>query len=446
MDDDKFRAEIARMHSVRQAIRDLDAAGREAFVRGLVETGAGSARDWLLCARDSQIPPLGHWAIWLMLAGRGFGKTHALSATCHMAVRAGLQRINYVVPTAADAYDVAVNGPSGILHTAGSGPAPRWEPSKRRCTWPNGAICAFYSGDEPDQLRGPQAELCLIDEIARMAKQAEVFSNADFGLRLGPVPRMIIATTPKPTLFIKELVKKDRLVKTTGTTYDNAAHLPPAFLERMKFYEGTRKGRQELFGELLLDPENALFLDHWICRDPVAPEMIEQVSVGVDPSGGADEVGIVVGALLTDGRFGVLADRSLKAATPGQWGDAVVQAHDEFGALDCTVEVNYGGAMATDVIKSAAQRAHQDGKRDSDLIRVREVVASRGKVLRAEPVALLYEKAKVLHRPGMGKLEEEMLSFGRDHDTKTDGSPNRLDAAVHVISRLSKIITSIPIA
>jgi phage terminase large subunit-like protein len=280
-----------------------------------------------------------------------------------------------------------------------------------------------------------------------MRLQAEVYDQANMGLRLGPAPRMLIATTPRPTLFIKKLVKQDRLVITTGSTFDNEARLSPAFLRRIRdLYEGTRIGRQELNGALLLDPENALFKDDWIIRDPVPEEMIEQASVGVDPSGGGDEIGIVVAALLTDGRLAVLADRSLSAASPGQWGDTVVAAYDEFQCDDAVVELNYGGAMATDVVKQAADRAFQMGKRESNLIKIKEVTASRGKVMRAEPISLMYEKNKVLHRRGLDQLEAEMMSFSRDWDTKVDGSPNRLDAAVWVLTRLSKIITEIPIA
>jgi phage terminase large subunit-like protein len=154
----------------------------------------------------------------------------------------------------------------------------------------------------------------------------------------------------------------------------------------------------------------------------------------------------VVGALLTDGRLAVLADRSLSAASPGQWGDEVVKAYDEFSCDDAVVELNFGGAMASDVVKQAADRAVQRGKRATDLIRIKEVTASRGKVLRAEPISLLYEKNRVLHRRSLDQLEGEMLSFSREWDRQVDGSPNRLDAAVWVLTRLSRIVTYIPIA
>jgi phage terminase large subunit-like protein len=168
------------------------------------------------------------------------------------------------------------------------------------------------------------------------------------------------------------------------------------------------------------------------------------VTVGVDPSGGADVVGIVVSALLTDGRFAILADRSVEGS-PATWGDAVERAHDDYDADDVCVEINFGGAMCTDVVKSAAKRAHEKGARGTDLIRVKEVTASRGKVLRAEPVSLLWEQGKVLMRPGMEALELEMLQ-SREWDRAIHGSPNRLDAMVWSVTRLARVVTKIPIA
>jgi phage terminase large subunit-like protein len=188
-----------------------------------------------------------------------------------------------------------------------------------------------------------------------------------------------------------------------------------------------------------------LFEEAWLIHDPVDESLIEQVTVGVDPSGSKDEVGIVAAALLTDGRLAVLADRSV-SGTPAQWGDAVVRASDDFDADDVTVEVNFGGALASDVIRQAADRAFQQDRRSTNMIRIKEVSASRGKVMRAEPVSLLYERNRVLHRRGLEKLEAEMLSFSRDWSRDVDGSPNRLDAAIWALSRLAKIQTSIPIA
>jgi phage terminase large subunit-like protein len=197
---------------------------------------------------------------------------------------------------------------------------------------------------------------------------------------------------------------------------------------------------------MILDPLNALFKDNWLVHNEVPEDIIEQVTVGVDPSGGGDEVGIVASALLNDGRFAVLADRTT-VGSPAQWGEAVVRCHDDFDADDVVVEVNFGGDMAaTELVKQAAERVHQRGERESNMIRIREVSSSRGKVMRAEPISLLYEKSRVLHRRGLDQLEAEMMAFSREWDRAVDGSPNRLDAMIWGITRLSKIITQIPIA
>jgi phage terminase large subunit-like protein len=279
-----------------------------------------------------------------------------------------------------------------------------------------------------------------------MRYQQQVFDMAMLGLRLGDKPRLFMATTPKTTPFMKRLVKMDRIAITTGSTYDNAAHLSADFLRRVKeHYEGTFIGRQELQGNMILDPPNALFKDEWLKRGVIDESTIEQATVGVDPSGGTDEIGIVASALLNDGKYAVLADRST-TGSPATWGDAVVKAHDDFEADDVVVEVNFGGQMAEDVVKQAADRAFEQGRRPTNMIRVKAVSASRGKAMRAEPISLLYEKGRVQHAPGLDQLEGEMLAFSREWDRDKDGSPNRLDACVWGLTRLSKVITDIPIA
>jgi phage terminase large subunit-like protein len=269
------------------------------------------------------------------------------------------------------------------------------------------------------------------------------------GLRLGAAPRLFIATTPRPSKLMKSLVKMDGIALTTGSTWDNAANLAPSFIKKInELYSGTRLGRQELEGALLLDPPDALFKDDWFKIEPVPNELIEIATVGVDPGGGAeegDQAGIVVAALLTDGRYAVLADRTCDG-TPAVWGEAAVRAADDFDADEIVAETNFGAKMVISVIEHAAERLHAEGKRRDPMIRIREVNASRGKVMRAEPVSLLYEKGRVVHRPGLAKLEQEMLSFSRQFDRRVDGSPNRLDAAVWALSRLSRVVTDIPMA
>ncbi|MGY8682674.1 terminase family protein [Bradyrhizobium sp. UFLA05-153] len=440
---DRFLREIWDMHELRKDVRSLPRARAEEFTKRL---GDDAADDWVFRARDAQLPPSDLEWCWLFLGGRGTGKSHSMSAAVHMAVRAGISRIHLIAPTTADFHDVNLEGRSGILATCGRDPRPRWTSSKRRLEWPNGAMCVFFSGEEPDSLRGPQCEMCVIDEIARMRYQQAVFDMAMMGLRLGDKPRMLIATTPRTTPFMKKLVAMDGIRITSGSTYDNAAHLAPDFLRKIReIYEGTRLGRQELHGAMILDPVNALFKDDWLIHDEVPEESIEQATVGVDPSGGADEVGIVVSALLNDGRFAVLADRST-SGSPAQWGEAAVKAHDDFDGDDIVVEINFGGDMATEVIKQAAERIHARGERGTNMIRIKEVSASRGKAMRAEPISLLYEKGRVLHRRGLDQLESEMMAFSREWDRAVDGSPNRLDAMVWGLTRLSKVITQIPIA
>ena len=441
---DPFLNEIHAIHDLRARIRELSDSDRMRMAETLGESLADS---WALTARDAQLPPRDLGWCWLFVGGRGTGKTRALSGCVHAAIRSGLKRLHYIAPTTGDIHAVSVEGPAGIMSTIGEADdAPRWVPSKRRLEWPNGAICTFFSGEEPEALRGPQCEICFIDELARMTYQQQAFDMAMLGLRLGKLPRVLIATTPRPTPLFKRLVQMDGTTITRGSTWDNAANLAESFIAKIReLYEGTRLGRQELEGHLLLDPPNALFKDDWLKRDIIDEATIEQVTVGCYPSGGGDKAGIVVGALLTDGRYAVLADRTCEG-TPARWGEEVVRAYYEFGADDVCVEINFGGGMATEVIKQAADRAFAEGRRPDNMIRIREVTASRGKAMRAEPVSLLFEKGRVILAPGMKALEEEMLSFSRDYDRKIDGSPNRLDGMVWALARLSKVVLDVPIA
>jgi phage terminase large subunit-like protein len=440
---DRFAVEINRIHDIRARLKALNDDERRVLAKSLTDDVAG---DWIFTARDAQLPPRDLDWCWLFLGGRGTGKTHSVSSAVHMAIRAGIKRLHVIAPTTADVHDVNLEGSSGILATAPDDMRPRWLATKRRLEWPNGAKAVMFSGEEPDSLRGPQCEMAIIDEIGRMRYQQEVFDMMMMGLRLGDKPRVLIATTPRPSPFMKKLTAMADIRITSGTTYENAQHLSASFLKKIReLYEGTRLGRQELLGGMLLDPAGALFKDEWLQHEDIPDGEIEQVAIGVDPSGGSDDVGIVVSALLNNGRFAVLADRTL-TASPAQWGDEVVRAYDEFDADDVVVERNFGGDMAVEVVKAAAERAFDRGERALPMIRIDDVVASRGKVLRAEPISLLYEKGRVLHRRGLDQLEGEMLSFSREWDRSVDGSPNRLDAMVWGLSRLSRVVTHIPMA
>lgn len=430
---DRYHDEVRKLWRLRDEIRGMTPAE---LVKLAVSLGDNHAKDWIFTARDNQLPPLDFFDTWVINAGRGFGKTRAGAEAVHLAVEAGYRRLHLVGPTAADVRDVIVEGESGILATAKPGVEIEWVPSKRRLEWPNGAIAITFSGEEPESLRGPQCEFCWIDEIARMRYQEMVYDMATFGLRLGDQPRMLITTTPRPTQFYKKLLKRSSVVRTGGSIYENEEHLAQSFLDKVReTYEGTSLGQQELHG-LLMELESDLFRMEWIRRD--LPPMLEmsEVAVGVDPSGGADEIGIVVAGRHQSGNSVVLADRTVKGS-PESWGRAAVKAYDDFSADNLVVEVNYGGDMATSVIQQAALNMYSKSERDSPSIRIKQVTASRGKVLRAEPVSLLYEQGKVIHAANLQKLEAEMSSFTKDWDRKVDGSPNRLDAMVWALTKTS---------
>lgn len=396
--------------------------------------------DWRFFARPSQLPPDGDWQTWLILAGRGFGKTRTGSEWVREQVRQGVSRIALVAPTASDARDVMVEGESGLLSVCWAGDRtyageivgrPSYEPSKRRLTWANGAMATLFSAEEPERLRGPQHEVMWADELAAWKYLRETWDMAMFGLRLGTRPRICITTTPKPLPVLREIVKDPRTVITRGSTFDNAQNLAPAFLQAIRDkYEGTRLGRQELNAEVLDDVPGALFTREMIDKALVraAPDLV-RVVVAVDPSGTkgesdkGDSIGIVVAGKGTDGNAYVLADRTCKLSPDG-WGKRVVAAYHEFNADRIVAERNFGGAMVEHVIRTVEPRAAY-----------REVTASRGKIARAEPVAALYEQSKVKHVGGFSELEDQMCALTPD-GFLGDGSPDRADALVWAITEL----------
>lgn len=434
---DRFHDEAVKLHEIRELIKTLN----DDELAALAESyGDESLSDWRFMARASQLPPVDWLDTWLITAGRGFGKTRVGSECCHLAVEAGIMRMHIIAPTAADYRDVNIEGPSGLLATAPAGVKLEWEPSKRRITWPNGAHAILFSGDEPESLRGPQCEFCWIDELARMRYQQMVYDMAVFGLRLGDRPRMLVTTTPRPTQFFKKLVATKGVILTGGSTYENQDNLAASFLEKVRdAYEGTSLGQQELHG-LMAEVEGDLFKMDWIGRSAITLGDFTRIAVGVDPSGGGDEIGIVVAGARRDKRAGVVADRTCKGS-PEAWGRATVQAYDDYGADVVVVERNYGGDMAESVVKTAAAELYRQGKRESAAIKIKMVTASRGKVIRAEPVSLLYEQGRVDHAKNLQKLEAEMSSFTKDWDRTKDGSPNRLDAMVWALTETSVTTT-----
>lgn len=381
--------------------------------------------DWPIWARADQLAPAGDWRIWALLAGRGYGKTRLGAEFVRSQVENGnAKRIALVGRTAADVRDVIVEGESGLLSVCPPWNKPRYEPSRRRITWPNGAIATTYTGDEPNTLRGPQHDLAWCDELAAF-RYEETWDNLLMGLRLGNNPRCIVTTTPKNTPLIKRLLDDQTVHVTRGTSFDNRANLPPSFFEQIiKRYEGTRLGRQELYAEILSDSPGALWKRANIENSRVTkiPDL-KRIIVAIDPSvtsqEGAAETGIIVAGSAGDEYF-VLADSSLRG-TPNQWAVAAISAYKLHKADKIVGEANNGG----DLIEANLRTVDKN-------ISFKKVHASRGKVIRAEPVASLYEQGRVHHVGYFAELEDQLCSW-----QPGETSPDRLDALVWALTELS---------
>lgn len=384
--------------------------------------------DWQFWARPDQLPPKAAWQVWLILAGRGWGKTRTGAEAVIEAVKNGAKRIALVGATSADTRDVMVEGESGIIACSRPDFMPEYEPSKRRLTWPNGAIATTYSGEEPNRLRGPQHDFAWADEPAAW-KYPETWDMLMFGLRLGEDPRCVATTTPRPTKLIREIKDGDGTVLTRGTTYDNKANLAPTFFSKIiTKYEGTRLGRQELNGEILEDNPGALWKRAVIdnLRVKEAPVLI-RIVVGVDPAvtsnPDSDETGIVVAGKAADGHCYVLGDYSVQG-TPLEWATASIRAYQTHKADKIIGEANNGGDLVEVNIRTVDTFAAY-GK----------VHASRGKHTRAEPISSLYEQGKVHHVGSFVQLEDQMCEWAPDTGEK---SPDRMDALVWALTELTQ--------
>jgi phage terminase large subunit-like protein len=391
--------------------------------------------DWEYHARPQQIMPPGDWSYWLILAGRGFGKTRTGAETVRIWARTE-EYVNLIGATADDARDIMVEGESGILACCPKGERPDYKKADRKLIWPNGATSLIFTADEPERLRGKQHSKLWGDETASW-RYPEAWDQAKFGLRLGDRPQAVITTTPRSTNVIRDLIADPHTVTVRGTTYDNKAYLAPTFFtEIVKQYEGTRLGRQELMAELLEDTPGALWrrsvLDEY--RVPRGAEPVfSRVVIAVDPAVStgekSDETGIVVVGLAHDDkgtpRGYVLEDASGRYS-PDEWSRQVAALNARYDA-DCIVgEANMGGDMVAHLIKSVLPNS-----------RVSMVTATRGKVTRAEPVSALYEQGRVSHVGRHDQLEDQMVAFTSDFDRKVQGySPDRVDALVWALTEL----------
>lgn len=398
--------------------------------------GDGAAAFWTRCwglfGRDGQQPPPGPWRTWLILGGRGFGKTWAGAEWVRQRARRGNARIALVGAIEAAVRDVMIEGPSGLIAIADDHERPVWQSSRGRLVWPSGAQAFVHSGANANSLRGPEFDYAWGDEIAKWEQAEAAWTNLQLGLRRGRAPRAVVTTTPRPVPLLRTLVRDPATAVTRGATSANDL-LAPAYARAMAAaYAGTRIGRQELEGELIDDVEGAL-RTRALCaaaawpRGLALPPMV-RVVVGVDPPASAtgDACGIVAVGAAADGRAFVLADASVTRASPERWARAVADTAASHGADRVVAEANNGGDMVASVLRSA----------DSGLP-VTLVHAARGKVARAEPVAILYERSLVHHVGSLSALEDELCGLLVGGGYEGPGrSPDRADALVWALSAL----------
>lgn len=410
-----------------------------AFLDQIGEVGRMTLlHDWAVHARPEQLPPPGDWRLWLMLAGRGFGKTRAGAEWVRSIAEAdGGARIALVGASLHEARSVMVEGESGLLAIAPWWDRPIWHPALRRLVWKSGAQAMLFGAADPDSLRGPQFTHGWADEIAKWANGEAAWDNLMLGLRLGRTPRLLATTTPRPVPLIRRLIAQGGVVVTRGATRDNRAHLPPAFLAAMeRDYGGTVLGRQELEGELIEEPEGALWTRALIERCRVRRDALAQpggvalnrVVVAVDPpaSSTGDACGIVAAGLGADGRAYVIEDGTVAGVSPEGWAARVVALAMRHGADRIVAEANNGGEMVGSVLRAA----------QADLP-LRLVHASRGKAARAEPVAALYERGRVAHAGAFPEMEDQMCAMLIGGGYCGPGrSPDRADALVWALSEL----------
>lgn len=388
------------------------------------------AYDWQKAARPSQMAPAGDWANWVVKAGRGFGKTRTGAETVRQWIKDGFRRVNIIVRTKGDIEKVLVQSKGGILNVCPPPERPTWVGNKNLFRWPNGATSFVFTAEEPDSLRGPEHEKLWCDELAAWRYDEEAWDMAQLGLRIGKSPQAIITTTPRPTKLIRQLLASPNTVLSVGTTYENRANLAERFYSAIiRKYEGTRLGRQELLAEVLDDNPGALFrmADIEGARVAKMPPLV-RIVVPLDPavtsSEDSDEWGIVpVGQ---DGRdpphYYVLEDLS-GIYSPNEASRLSVQTYHRLQADRIIGEANNGGDMIEALLR------HQDAN-----VAYRKVTASRGKVIRAEPIASLYEQHRVHHVGTLSKLEDELTQWNPQTDER---SPNRLDSVVWGLTELA---------
>ena len=379
------------------------------------------------------------WRSWLILGGRGAGKTRAGAEWVRGIARADRKaRIALVGETEHDVRSVMIEGVSGLLAIHPSRERLKWNPTRRRIEWPNGAVAEIFSAENYESLRGPQFSAAWCDELAKWRHAEATFDMLQFGLRLGARPRQVITTTPRPIALLKKLMADPSTALTRAGMVVNALNLAPSFVEHvLTRYGGTRIGRQELDGEIVEERADALWTRAGLesCRVVAAPELT-RIVVAIDPPAsakkGSDACGIIAAGRAGDGTIYVIEDASIAGATPQGWASRAIALWRKLAADTLIAEVNQGGDMVSAVLKGI----------DAE-VPVVATRATRGKYHRAEPVAQLYEQGRVKHAGTFPALEDEMCDFGLD-GLSSGHSPDRLDALVWAVSALTFAARPLP--
>lgn len=387
---------------------------------------------WHSHARPNQLPPEGNWRTWLILAGRGFGKTRTGAETIRHWVQSGrYRRIALIAGSISEGRRVMVEGESGLMAVHPTAEKPVFEASKRQLTWKNGAIATLFGAESFEQLRGPQFDCAWIDEMAKFRQPQEVWSQLMLSLRLGQDPRCLVTTTPRPIPFLQQLLENPDTAVTRGTTFDNQQNLAPAFIDQIiKQFQGTSMGAQELYAEILSQRQGALWSRQMIRyqeppMDAAGNWLLERIVIAVDPATthheGSDETGIMIVGIDAQKQAYVMEDLSARLS-PGDWGRRVVEAYWRYKADRVVAEVNKGGDLVERILRAI------DGS-----ISYKAVRATRGKATRAEPIAALYEQQRVFHVRPLRDLETQICAY---IPGVTGKSPDRLDAMVWAVTDL----------
>ncbi len=385
--------------------------------------------NWPFWARQDQLPPAGDWTIWLLLGGRGAGKTRAGAEWIRHIAQNSPRRIALIGETYQAARDVMVEGASGLLTITPDNEKPRFFSSRRRLEWPCGSVAELFSAEDPDALRGPQFHAAWGDEICKWRYDQKTWDMLQFALRLGAKPRQCITTTPRPTKLIKSILARSDCIAARASSHANRNNLSPVFFEAIVGrYENTRLGRQELNAELIEDEPNGLWNRAMIdfARLNSAPPL-ERTVIAIDPPASAgrsaDECGIIAAGCSAEGHAYVLEDCSAAGLSPVQWAKRALAALRRHRASRLVAEINQGGNLVENVIRQIAPDAA-----------FRAVRASKSKHMRAEPVAALYEQGRVHHIGNLPKLEDQMCAF--DGEKSNGRSPDRMDALVWALTDL----------